>query len=529
MRCITTGAKSNVYVTNRNYNMDNIASSYEAISVKRDAHINDGRSFVSKNKLRYDRVAPDTVLTAILYDEYGGVITDKGVVTKELVYEKIAGESFKLWELTISFDGVGWEKGEFYYYDVVSEEENFGYSRIIVLDPEKPYYTIEGESYDARTGILQVYPTGYFPTEMDKNKIGLTVRDSKYNVIYRATAASASGTMADAETLEEKIYLTYDISAVSELIEEEGRFYYQLTYDGEKVWNAYYYENLQEAYTENYGYISYSSSNNRTLLKGVYKTGNEPMTVYFYYPYDAEPVLTLNIPAMDEEAYLFKAEDLKSLAFNSFNTIYDVVMVNSQGKYMDDMRGYLSVAWPFEDVVEDESNWQYIGISYVYNRGVMSGTSTSTFNPGGKLTREMQIQILYNLENKPAVTTENGFVDVAQGQWYSNAITWAAENNITSGVGDGKFGVGANITREQLTVLLFNYAKQKGYDVSKEAALDGYADVAKVNTWSKNALEWAVGMGIVSGKPGNLLDPQGAATRAECAAMMRKFCINYMD
>ena len=111
-------------------------------------------------------------------------------------------------------------------------------------------------------------------------------------------------------------------------------------------------------------------------------------------------------------------------------------------------------------------------------------------------------------------------------------MLWAAENGIVCGVGEGAFGVDANITREQLALMLYKYAEMKGFDVSASVELSDYVDADSVATWSETALKWAVANGVMSGKPvegGTALAPQGEATRAECAAMMRSFWLKFVE
>ena len=139
--------------------------------------------------------------------------------------------------------------------------------------------------------------------------------------------------------------------------------------------------------------------------------------------------------------------------------------------------------------------------------------------------------MLYSCSGKPAVTgTSKTFPDVQKKAWYENAVLWASANNIANGYGDGTFGVGAKISRQDLALMLYKYAGSNGYDLTAEANLtEQFQDASKVSTYAKNALDWAVTQGIISGKGKSgapraelRLDPQGSATRAECAAMMRK-------
>lgn len=175
----------------------------------------------------------------------------------------------------------------------------------------------------------------------------------------------------------------------------------------------------------------------------------------------------------------------------------------------------------FTDV--KESDWFYKGVAYVVDKGVMSGVSENQFDPSGKLTRAMMVQMLYNMEDRPACDAENAFIDVPVGQWYTDAVIWANDEKIVSGMGDGLFAPNMEITREQMVVMLYNYAKYKGYDVTASADLSKFADNASVSTWAQPAMQWAVAEGYISGMGDNQLAPQGTATRAEIASVIMRF------
>ena len=175
----------------------------------------------------------------------------------------------------------------------------------------------------------------------------------------------------------------------------------------------------------------------------------------------------------------------------------------------------------FTDV--SSSDWFYKGVAYVVDKGVMSGVSENQFDPSGKLTRAMLVQMLYNMESRPACDAENAFIDVPVGQWYTDAVIWANDEKIVSGMGDGLFAPNMEITREQMVVMLYNYAKYKGYDVTASADLSTFADSASVSTWAQPAMQWAVAEGYISGMGDSQLAPQGTATRAEIASVIMRF------
>ena len=180
---------------------------------------------------------------------------------------------------------------------------------------------------------------------------------------------------------------------------------------------------------------------------------------------------------------------------------------------------------PFTDV--SEKDWFYGDVMFVYENGLMLGTSKTLFSPHGTATRGMMATILWRMEGSPAPKGKNSFTDVEAGKWYADAITWTAENSIFAGYGKDKFGPDDPITREQLAAIFYRYADYKGYDLTVKGNLDKFKDADKITDYAKTAMQWAVGSGLVKGKSGNLLDPQGTATRAEIAAMLHRFIEKY--
>ena len=180
---------------------------------------------------------------------------------------------------------------------------------------------------------------------------------------------------------------------------------------------------------------------------------------------------------------------------------------------------------PFTDV--SEKDWFYGDVMFVYENGLMLGTSKTLFSPHGTVMRGMMATILWRMEGSPVPKGKNSFTDVEAGKWYADAITWTAENGIFAGYGKDKFGPDDPITREQLAAIFYRYADYKGYDLTVKGYLDKFKDADKITDYAKTAMQWAVGSGLVKGKSGNLLDPQGTATRAEIAAMLHRFIEKY--
>ena len=179
----------------------------------------------------------------------------------------------------------------------------------------------------------------------------------------------------------------------------------------------------------------------------------------------------------------------------------------------------------FKDV--KESDWFYEAVSYAVENGLMSGMSEDIFAPNTPLTREMLAVILWNLEGNPTPNDVAPFLDVTSDKYYANAIAWANENGIVAGYGD-TFGVGDSITREQFAVMLYNYAQYQGYDVSvgEDTNILSYTDAFDISNYAYPAMQWACGAGIMSGNDDGTLNPQGKATRAEAATMLMNFCEN---
>ena len=183
----------------------------------------------------------------------------------------------------------------------------------------------------------------------------------------------------------------------------------------------------------------------------------------------------------------------------------------------------------FTDV--NPSAWYHEAVDYVLVNGLMSGYGNGLFGPDDILSRAQLCQILYNKEGRPAVTGSSAFADIADGAWYADAVTWAAENGIVGGYGGGLFGPEDNITREQLAAILYRYAQTKGYDVSvgEDTNILGYTDALKISEYAIPAMKWACGAGVIMGVTESALLPQDSATRAQVATMLMRFCEYYAD
>ncbi|MDR0813948.1 MAG: leucine-rich repeat protein [Oscillospiraceae bacterium] len=178
-------------------------------------------------------------------------------------------------------------------------------------------------------------------------------------------------------------------------------------------------------------------------------------------------------------------------------------------------------AWPFVDVTT--ADWFYNAVSYAYYNKLYAGIDDTHFNPHGTMTRGMLVTVMYQFAGKPQTTAANPFSDVPEEAWYAKAVVWAADNKVVSGIGGGQFAPDKNITREEVAAILYRFAKDyEKLDMSKTKALS-FADNEQISDFAKIPVSWCVANGIITGKNGNMFDPQGNATRAEVATMVHKF------
>ncbi len=178
---------------------------------------------------------------------------------------------------------------------------------------------------------------------------------------------------------------------------------------------------------------------------------------------------------------------------------------------------------PFTDV--DPTAWYAEAVSYMLERGLMTGTAPDTFSPNSTTTRAMIVTILYRLEGAPGTNGDTAFTDVERGTWYTDPITWAAANGVVEGTTPTTFAPNSPVTREQMATILYRYLAAKGYDVTARADLSGYTDAEKISAYAKDAMSWANALGLITGERPDTLTPQGNATRAQVAEILMRYCI----
>lgn len=188
---------------------------------------------------------------------------------------------------------------------------------------------------------------------------------------------------------------------------------------------------------------------------------------------------------------------------------------------------FVRTTMPFTDV--SRGQWFYDAVSFVYWRDIMDGVTSTQFAPDATTTRAMVVQILYRMAGSPTVRGSSPFYDVSNGAWYADAVIWAEANDIVNGMTTTTFAPNTAVTREQLATMLYRYAQYRHYNTSAGANTNilSYYDANHISEYAFSALQWACGEGIMDGTGTGYLSPQGQATRAQLAAMLMRFCMEY--
>lgn len=189
---------------------------------------------------------------------------------------------------------------------------------------------------------------------------------------------------------------------------------------------------------------------------------------------------------------------------------------------------FSAFAGRFTDIADGK--WYTEGISFCAANGYMDGVAEGKFDRSSNLTRAMFVTILAKIDgvNTNDYASRTLFSDVAVGKWYTGAITWAAENNLASGIGDGIFGYKNNVTREQMALFLYVYTGYKSLDTYATTDVAKYEDAGRIHDWALDAVKWAVASGLISGTSETILDPRGTCTRAQAAVMIRAYVLGFL-
>ena len=248
-------------------------------------------------------------------------------------------------------------------------------------------------------------------------------------------------------------------------------------------------------------------------------TENEDGTVTVDVTVDGETIdadVKVELPATGEGQVLVivhpdGTEEIIKKSLVEDGTVYAELPAGATVKVIDNAVSFTDVA---------DSAWYADEVEFASSHGLFQGVGNNKFAPAAPMTRAMLATVLYRLEDAVA-TGANPFADVADGTWYTEAVIWASAEGIVQGTGKG-FEPNENITREQIATMLYRYAKTIGLDVSGSAALDKFSDGDKTSSWAKDAMQWAVSVGLFQGDDVGTLRPQGDATRAEVAALLMR-------
>ena len=204
-----------------------------------------------------------------------------------------------------------------------------------------------------------------------------------------------------------------------------------------------------------------------------------------------------------------------------------VFIINSVPISVEGESLYVSSTDVFSDV--KPGSWFKNSVDYVYSNGLMNGTSAKKFEPNTKMSRAMLVTVLWRYEGSPS-NYSNNFNDIPAGTWYTDAVCWAGENGIVTGVAAGLFDPNGNITREQLVTIMYRYTQYMGCNDSASTRVNVFPDGSKVSDWAKKGMEWAIAESIISGtkdlKGTTILAPRDNATRAEVATVLMRYCSN---
>lgn len=206
-----------------------------------------------------------------------------------------------------------------------------------------------------------------------------------------------------------------------------------------------------------------------------------------------------------------------------------VVTASLGEKHAECLFKVIEKQFPFTDVSEDE--WYYEAVDFVRRNKLMNGQDKKTFGPVGVLTRAQFAMILYRMSGSPKIEYTEKFSDVPKNEWFAKAVLWVNHVGIAGGYsGTDMFGPNDNISREQMAIMMYRYANYKKYDTGLKADISQYADASSISDYATEAMKWAVGNGILTGKSnGTILEPQGLAMRCECAMTIMRFVKKYED
>lgn len=324
------------------------------------------------------------------------------------------------------------------------------------------------------------------------------------------TTVAGSGAAGLTITMPEGSSVNFDAQALDAVSEQAGSEDIRLVVE----------EIAESSLTEEQKAVVAGKSDEALIIDASLYRGNEKITDF------KGGMATISIPySMPEGA---RSVEVYFISDDGTVTKYDAVYVDGLIRFTIDHFSVYMIDPLETEVFSDvsKSDWFYDDVLWVYNRGLMAGIGGKSFAPEMDTTRGMIVTILWRLENKPLAKEAMSFTDVAEGEYYREAVEWAAENKIVEGYNSLTYAPKSPITREQMVAILWRYAKYKGYDVSigKESDMQSFKDAEHVSTWAVPAMQWACGADLIKGDNGNLL-PQGSATRSQVAAILHRFIV----
>lgn len=485
---------------------------------------------------------------------YANSTSDTGYVSVQI--KNSEGKNVKLFMVNTKAqdgktDATGGQSGSLYSVPIVSMQDlTYGTYTVTIkkivdtldvnIDGIRVFGTMEDDSIyetDGESGASYVELR-----DMVLDAVSVTENDSKY---YDETAESildqvyaSAGTALGAVVLNDKKYNSYDTDAVQDMLDNgpKNELYLHpgetVVFDldgvaqiGMKTVNG---ADVSYTYSTRGGkaidYTMQSSTDmfyhndaaGRVTITNTSESGLLSITLLkcwmaVGYSQDGFAGIMAALFGADDDA----ASPLRELTKDDI--VYALEMMN-QSLYGTEDEEKTPVYDMFTDVIKDE--WYCTAIQYVFDNELMVGISSDMFGTYSSMTRAMLMQVLYAAEGKPEASDKN-FTDVAADAWYADAVSWGAQNGLTAGYGDGRFGAEDKVTREQLATILRAYAKMKQME-NKDGGitLDQFTDNSSISNWAQDSMLWAVNQGIISGRPGGILDPQGNATRAELAQMI---------
>ena len=385
--------------------------------------------------------------------------------------------------------------------------------------------TVLQESYELNNNLPGEIEYFYLwiPKELTKGK-------DKVTVTYRADSGKVAGGVFGVRTTSRK---------VGNIIWDKmiGSSSPDLEYGG--AWNLYEgegpYENKEMYTTEKEACVSYKFTGCSHIRLGakldgektgadVYLDGKKVTFVKTQSSKNVYEIVWESERLNPDEEHELKIVNTGSFGFDYLQTGSEIIKLgNPEQEETEPEPEPEPVEIPYEDI--KESDWFYQAVKFNYAAGIMTGTDKTHFAPYENLARAQFAVILHRMNDAPEVEYAAKFPDVPGNTWFTDAVLWAASTEVVKGYSDsGKFGPADNINREQMAVMMYRYAKYKEYDVSVYQDFSKFTDASSVNEFAKDAMSWAVGMGIITGKDnGTRLDPQGNASRAECAIIMQRF------